>query len=82
MSAARRTVSESKRPRASISWTRDPAGMPREERLAELALILALGVSRLKVHDQNLQFAVEDPTPVEPLCVNSPVNSREKGGRR
>ncbi len=61
--------------RSRIAWLRDPAGMSRDERNAELAQILALGLGRVQI----LQNSLEHQPEAEPSCATAPVNH---GARR
>ncbi len=73
MSAQRQTVPSIERSR--IAWIRDPAGMSRDERNAELVQIFAIGLNRF----QNLQNSLEHQLDSEPSCADAPVNH---GARR
>lgn len=53
----------------------DPAAMKPEQRLAELADLIATGLRRL---GQNLESAVAARATVEPTC-NSPVDAQSAG---
>lgn len=68
--------------RVPIAWLRDPVGMSRDERVAEVAQVLAIGLGRLQLHGEIVRKSVDDRTPVEPLCANAPVNSRARGVAR